>query len=177
MLMNNNKNGITLVELVISVFISGIVVFIVMFFWLFVFKHTLFQKNKNIFYIQTEQTFSLIVNEIRKSIKVIRLDTNYIRFINAKNNDTVEYFFSFDTLWKNKTPLQLPLEETKIKCFYIDAQKINTDFLEKANDSLFLLLNITLCAEYRAKIQSKLKNTVKIKYQPEDIFYPNYEKN
>jgi prepilin-type N-terminal cleavage/methylation domain-containing protein len=114
--------GVTLIELVVSMSIAGIVFASVMFSWTYISRHTTIQQRKSIFAAQAEQAASLIANDIRKSPGVVFVEPHAIAYLSPIGDDTTRYYFDNDSLRKNNAAVQLVVPCAKIVQFTIEKQ-------------------------------------------------------
>jgi prepilin-type N-terminal cleavage/methylation domain-containing protein len=164
--------GLTLIELVVALFISGIVISAAMFSWTFISRHTTLQKRKSAFYAQTEQAAALIVNDIRTSPHVLFFDDNAITLVARNGGDTLTYRLTGDSLRKNDiavrffsegaTPVKFSIEKDK------SASSSSTGPASDPRAPQDIIIVITLRTQDRTGLTSEIRSSVKIRYAEEE---------
>jgi prepilin-type N-terminal cleavage/methylation domain-containing protein len=160
-----NARGVTLVELIVALVISGIVISLAMFSWTYLSRHTTLTKRKHLFYSQTELTAAIIANDVRRSPQIILFTENAVSYIDGRSGDTVVYKFDGDTLRKNDTAVQFVSEGAKVIKFSVEKDEASSGakpgYLNQSQD---IVLLITLGMQDRAGTTSEIPNKVKVRY-------------
>jgi prepilin-type N-terminal cleavage/methylation domain-containing protein len=160
--------GITLIELIVALVISGIVISGAMFSWTFISRHTTLQKRKSAFFAQTELAASLIANDIRTSPHVLFFDDNAITFVARNGGDTLTYRLTGDSLRKNDTAQRFFSEGATVVRFSIEKDKSwplpATGPAGEPAQPQDIVLIITLRTQDRTGITSEIRSSVKIRY-------------
>jgi prepilin-type N-terminal cleavage/methylation domain-containing protein len=164
--------GITLVELLVALVISGIVISGAMFSWTFISRHTTLQKRKSAFFAQTEQAAALIANDIRTSPHVLFFDDNTITLVARTSGDTITYRLTGDSLRKNDaavrffsegaTPVKFSIEKDK------SASSSPSGLTSDPRVPQDIVLIVTLGTRDRTGLTSEIRSSVKIRYAEEE---------
>jgi prepilin-type N-terminal cleavage/methylation domain-containing protein len=164
------RTGFTLVEMVIALFMAGIVISLAMFSWTFFSRHTMFQQHKSLFYAQTEQAASIIANDIRTSPHVIFFDPNAITFIASRGGDTVTYRLSSDSLRKNNVPLPYFSDGARAVKFSVEREGPAPAVAAPGEQTppQDVAIVVTLAAQDRTGIISEIRNRMMIRYAEEN---------
>jgi Tfp pilus assembly protein FimT len=172
----SRASGVSLVELVVAMFIAGVVISIVMSSWTFVARHTELQKRKSEFYAQTEQMGSIIANEIRTSPRVILFDASGITFVASRGGDTVTYRLNNDSLRKNGAAIPFVADGATVVKFSIEKEEMPRAPVPpgEQNETQDLTLVVTLGTQDRTGLTSEIRNRVKTRYvEAADAFEKN----
>ena len=166
------KGGLTLIELVVALVISGIVISLAMFSWTFISRHTTLQKRKSAFYAQTEQAAALIANDIRTSPHVLLFDDKAITLVARNNGDTLTYRLDGDTLRKNDAAVRYFSEGATVARFSIERDKTwpapAVGPPGSPPEPQDMVLIITLRTRDRTGLTSEIRSSVKIRYAEEE---------
>jgi prepilin-type N-terminal cleavage/methylation domain-containing protein len=164
-------HGLSLIELVVALVISGIAISLALFSWTFIARHTTLQKRKSTFYAQTELAASLIAGDIRTSPHVLLFGDNAITLVARNGEDTLTYRLDNDTLRKNDTAVQFLSEGAKVVRFSIEKDKAwpspalgPPGSPEEPQD---MVLVVTLGTQDRTGLTSEIRSKVKIRYVEE----------
>jgi prepilin-type N-terminal cleavage/methylation domain-containing protein len=176
MIKCNNRcagiGGLTLIELIVALVVSGIAISLALFSWTYISRHTTLQKRKSAFYAQTEQAAALIASDIRTSPHVLLFDDKAITLVARNNGDTLTYRLDGDTLRKNDTTVRYFSEGAKVVRFSIEKDKswpppaIGPPGSPPEPQDMVLI--ITLRTQDRTGITSEIKSSVKIRYAEEE---------
>jgi prepilin-type N-terminal cleavage/methylation domain-containing protein len=166
------RGGLTLIELVVALVISGIVISLAMFSWTFISRHTTLQKRKSTFYSQTEQAAALIANDIRTSPHVLLFDDKAITLVARNGGDTLTYRLDGDTLRKNDAAVRFFSEGAKVVRFSIEKDKAwpspALDPPGSPPEPQDIVLIVTLRTQDRTGLTSEIRSSVKIRYAEEE---------
>jgi len=152
------SRGVTLVELVVALSISGIVISLVMFSWTFVARHTETQKRKAQFHAQSELVASIVANDVRRASQVISFNENSITLV-APTGDTVSYCLRNDSLIKNDSIPQPISDNAKVTKFSVEAEGQASTTSSGAQNAM---LDITLGTQDISGIASEIRNRVNV---------------
>lgn len=153
---NQNRNGYSLIELVISMVLVSIVISNVYFFWRYMDRHVLVHSENASLQKETDRLIHLVTSAVRRSSSILHYDQKSITLLGETDEDTISYSFSEDTLYKNKVPLTILARRAHVKNFEI--KDLNND---PQNTSAFVFLEFSLTLINHSGYESEAKLVVK----------------
>ncbi|MBD3344590.1 MAG: prepilin-type N-terminal cleavage/methylation domain-containing protein [Chitinivibrionales bacterium] len=132
--------GVTLLELMVAIAVSGLIVTIVYTSWAFISRHTASNKKQTQFRVETENAARRILSQIRRSSRVLYFDETSVAFITPSSGDTGRYVYDGETLLYNGDSLS-----------FLSADIFVTDFLveKEEEDDLTATSDILLKVYFR----------------------------
>jgi hypothetical protein len=110
--------GVTLIELMIALGMTATLTTTVFYFWNHINRHTIVYINKAQFSTETNRIITSIVSQVRSAKQIISYDYNMIHFV-SKNNDTLQYRYDGDSLYRNERGLTITSKNARISQFEI----------------------------------------------------------
>jgi len=163
----NKQSGVTLLELMVAISISGIVIGLAMFSWTFISQHTTMQKRKSLFYSQTEAIAAGIANTVRTSSQILSYSANTITCIDKNHGDTVTFEMNGDSLRKNMIAIPCLAEGARFSKFTIEEKTIpietSSGVLSDEQKQPDVLLVLTLGMEDRTGMTCIVPMQIKVK--------------
>jgi prepilin-type N-terminal cleavage/methylation domain-containing protein len=155
---NQDRNGYSLMELVIAMALASIVISNVYFFWRYMDRHISVHSENASLQKETDRLIHQITSAVRKASSILYYDYKSITLLGETDEDTISYSFSQDTLYKNKVPLTILTRKAYVKNFEI--KNLSDD---PNNASAFILLEFNLTLRNQSGYESEAKLVVKIK--------------
>ncbi|MBD3322283.1 MAG: prepilin-type N-terminal cleavage/methylation domain-containing protein [Chitinivibrionales bacterium] len=115
--------GITLVELMVAIAVSGIIVGVVCTSWVFISRHAAQKKRQTHFRVQTENAARRILSQVRRSQKVLYFDESSIAFLAPGKTDTLRYVYDGEYLRLNGDSLTFLSPSVYITDFHIEKEE------------------------------------------------------
>ena len=147
-----DRNGYSLMELVIAMVLVSIVISNVYFFWRYMDKHVLVH-SENASLQRNRPIDSSDYHFCSQSLLRVALRPEIDHFSGEADEDTISYSFSEDTLYKNKVPLTILARKAHVKNFEI--KNLNDDPYH-ASVSILLEFNLTLSNPSGYESEAKL---------------------
>jgi len=132
----DNKKGLTLLELIVTISISAIVLTLALSSWNYLNQHVAHQENKGIIRDETSRIAEELLLRLRRTPGVLQFTPTSVTLLSHNSSDTLEYAFNGSDLIRNGTPMQLGVHGGNITSFFINNKTAET--LE------YLLLEITI---------------------------------
>lgn len=168
---SGEARGVTLIELIFAIFISGIVITGALYSWSVLAGHTTMQKRKSLFYSQAEAISSLIANDIRTSPDILEIHEKSISMLGRFSADTLTYSFDGDSLRKNKTAIPLLATHARIVNFSLEKKSTQTGLEPKprlpGEKRADIVLVVTIEMQDNTGLKSVIPAQVKIR-EPEN---------
>lgn len=155
--------GITLVELIVAIVVSGLIVTVAYSSWIFLSRHTSEKKRQTQFRLETENIARSIISKIRRSSKVLYYDESSIVFLAPESKDTVRYSFNEEYLFYNEDTITYL--SPGIRCVNFKVEQEEEDELTATENVLF---NLHFHFENSDSSVSKMDLTVHTKYFQEE---------
>jgi hypothetical protein len=111
-------NGVTLIELMIALGMTTTLTATVFYFWNHINRHTITHVNKAQFSSEANRIITSIISQVRSAKEIISYDYNMIHFV-SKNNDTLQYRYDGDSLYRNERGLTITSKNARISQFEI----------------------------------------------------------
>lgn len=146
----NNKNGITLIELIVALTMTTIIIVIIFATWDNFNRHVFNQRRKSMLNGELRQISEVLKSHIRRSPSVLAWHSNGITYISPNNGDTLVYEFYNEELLLNDTPVPIISQKAFISDFYIE----DTDqaVIIENKDLTLLSFKITLEDEFGNRV-------------------------
>jgi type II secretory pathway pseudopilin PulG len=113
--------GITLVELMVAVVLSGIVISAVFMSWSYLNSHIAIQKRKGFIGEETKRLAHMVAMHTRRSPHVLNWNKNSITVLNPDTKDTLRYTYRDEELLLNDNPLQIRIPNTHVSSFTLSS--------------------------------------------------------
>lgn len=162
-----NRSGYSLMELVVAMLLSSIVLSNVYFFWKYMDKHVITYSNKAMLQKENDRIIHQITSAIRQSSGIIKYNQNSINFTDDKNEDTVSFSFSNDSLYRNGKSITILSKGIIVKNFEI---KNLTDDPQNALQHIFLEFTLVMKNQKGDESEARLSVRTKRPAQQSDHF-------
>ena len=153
----SNRNGLTILELIVALSISAAVISVVYYTWNFLNKHIAKHTNSALVSDAADRLAHSIASQIRRSPAILKWDNHSIKLLSAENSDTVTWDFDGENLLRNGDSVQVTIHGSRISNFEVKDLRD----LGLPENSLNLLLQISLTVNNEAGDSSRVDLTVK----------------
>jgi hypothetical protein len=134
------NSGITLVELLVSLFLSSFVIGLVFYAWVGIIKHNGRSERRAILVNETQRILGTISMDLAKSPKILYLARDEVRFVSAASGDTISYKYEGEAILKNGARLSTISDSAFIRQFAIIKESSANPYAKQA----MIKLSITL---------------------------------
>ncbi len=141
-----NKNGITLIELIVAMAMTTIIIVIIFATWDNFNRHVFNQRRKSMLNDEIRQITEVLKSHLRRSPEVLAWHSNGITYVSPNNGDTLVYEFYDAELLLNDVSVPIISQKACISDFYIE--EVDQMVTVENKDLTLLSVRITIEDEF-----------------------------
>ncbi|MDR0305871.1 MAG: prepilin-type N-terminal cleavage/methylation domain-containing protein [Chitinispirillales bacterium] len=119
-------NGMTLMELMVTISISTIVFTLILSSWNYLNKHVFYQESKGIIQDETARIAQELMLKLRRTPGVLEFTYSSVKLLEHDGGDTLEYAFDGRDLTRNGMPVAFNTSGGRITSFDVNSQSDQT---------------------------------------------------